>query len=77
MHLMRGYLQYFAKRFGQFLLVVFIGINLAYVITRATPIDPIEQSMALATSFGNSSPEAIEAMRRSLREIYGLTPART
>ena len=70
---MRGYLQYFAKRFGQFLLVVFIGINLAYVITRATPIDPIEQSMALATSFGNSSPEAIDAMRQSLRELYGLT----
>jgi peptide/nickel transport system permease protein len=25
-------------------LVVFIGINLAYVITHATPIDPVEET---------------------------------
>ena len=35
-----------AKRLGQFVLVVFIGINIAYVITHATPIDPVEQSIA-------------------------------
>ena len=70
---MRGYLRYLAKRFGQLLLVLVIGINLAYVITRATPIDPVEQSIAMATSFSNSSPAAIDAMRRSLRELYGLT----
>ena len=45
------------------LLVVFIGINLTYVITHATPIDPVEQSIAAVTSFGNTSPEAIEMMR--------------
>ncbi len=69
---MRGYLAYFAKRFGQFALVVFIGVNLAYVITHATPIDPVEQSIAVVTSFGNTAPEAIEHMRRSLQELYGL-----
>jgi peptide/nickel transport system permease protein len=70
---MRAYGSYLAKRLGQFLLVVFIGINLAYAITHATPIDPVEQSIAVATSFGHTSPEAIELMRRSLRELYGLT----
>jgi peptide/nickel transport system permease protein len=69
---MRGYLAYFAKRFGQFALVVFIGVNLAYVITHATPIDPVEQSIAVVTSFGNTAPEAIEHMRQSLQELYGL-----
>lgn len=69
---MRGYPAYFAKRFGQFALVVFIGVNLAYVITHATPIDPVEQSIAVVTSFGNTAPEAIEHMRRSLQELYGL-----
>jgi peptide/nickel transport system permease protein len=38
---MSGYLAYIAKRLTQFVLVVFIGINLAYVITHATPIDPV------------------------------------
>jgi peptide/nickel transport system permease protein len=70
---MRAFFIYGLKRMGQFALVVFIGINMAYVITHSTPIDPVEQSIATATSFGNSSPEAIEMMRVSLRELYGLT----
>jgi peptide/nickel transport system permease protein len=69
---MRFYATYLAQRLGQFLLVVFIGINLTYLITHLTPIDPVEQSIAAVTSFGNTSPEAIGAMRQSLRELYGL-----
>jgi peptide/nickel transport system permease protein len=69
---MSGYLAYIVKRLLQFVLVVFIGINLAYVITHATPIDPVEQSISVVTSFGNTAPEAIEQMRNSLRELYGL-----
>jgi peptide/nickel transport system permease protein len=67
-----GYPAYLLTRLGQFALVVFIGINLAFVITHATPIDPVEQSIAAATQFGSTSPEAIEMMRRSLKELYGL-----
>src|SRR6478672_4477518 len=70
---MRFYAKYLAQRLLQFLLVVFIGINLTYIITHATPIDPVEQSIAAVTSFGNTSPEAINMMRQSLRELYGLT----
>ena len=69
---MRAYLSYLAKRFGQFVMVVFIGVNLAYVITHATPIDPVEQSISAVTSFGNTAPEAIAQMRQSLQELYGL-----
>ncbi len=70
---MRAFAIYGFKRLGQFVLVVFIGVNIAYIITHATPIDPVEQSIAVATSFGNTSPEAITMMRESLRELYGLT----
>jgi peptide/nickel transport system permease protein len=70
---MQGYAKYFGQRLLQFLLVVFIGINLTYVISHATPIDPVEQSIAVVTSYGQTSPEAIDMMRRSLRELYGLT----
>lgn len=69
---MSGYTSYALKRLGQFVLVVFIGVNLAYLVTHATPIDPVEQSLAAVTSYGNTAPEAIEQMRRSLRELYGL-----
>ena len=70
---MHAYLAYLAKRIGQFLLVVAIGINLAYAITHLTPIDPVEQSVAAVTSYGNAAPDAINQMRQSLRELYGLT----
>src|SRR6516225_537902 len=69
---MNAYATYALKRLLQFVLVVFIGINLAYLITHATPIDPVEQTVSAATAFGNTSPEAIAMMRKSLREIYGL-----
>jgi peptide/nickel transport system permease protein len=67
-----GYLAYVGRRLAQFVLVVFIGINLVYVIAHATPIDPVEQSISVVTSYGNTAPDAIEQMRTSLRELYGL-----
>jgi peptide/nickel transport system permease protein len=70
---MRAFALYALKRLGQFALVVFIGVNIAYVITHATPIDPVEQSIATVTAYGNTSPDAIAMMRVSLRELYGLT----
>ena len=69
---MTGYPLYLLGRLGQFALVVFIGINIAFIVTHATPIDPVEQSIAAATQFGSTSPEAIALMRQSLSELYGL-----
>ncbi len=69
---MRAYFLYALQRLAQFTLVVFIGVNLAYIITHATPIDPVEQSISAVTAFGNTAPEAIADMRRALQELYGL-----
>src|SRR5258708_4593859 len=69
---MRNYEAYLLRRLGQFVLIVFIGINLSFVITHSTPIDPVERTVSAATMFGSSSPEAIALMRPSLRELYGL-----
>ncbi|MFI4929491.1 MAG: ABC transporter permease [Burkholderiales bacterium] len=69
---MVSYAAYLLRRLGQFVLVVFIGMNVAFVVTHATPIDPVEQTIAAATAFGSTSPEAIAMMRQSLRELYGL-----
>ena len=69
---MKGYATYLLGRLGQFVLVVFIGINIAFIVTHATPIDPVEQSIAATTQFGSTNPEAIALMRQSLRELYGL-----
>ena len=66
---MRSYPLYLLRRLGQFVLVVFIGMNIAFFVTHSTPIDPVEQTVASATAFGSTSPEAIEMMRKSLREL--------
>src|SRR5215468_4747746 len=70
--MMKNYAAYLLARLGQFVLVVFIGINIAFIVTHATPIDPVEQTIAAATQFGATSPEAIALMRQSLKELYGL-----
>lgn len=69
---MRKYALYVAKRFVQFLLVVFIGISLTFFITHLTPIDPVEQMIASMTAFGQTSPEAVLQMREALQELYGI-----
>ena len=69
---MSSYAAYLLRRIAQFVLVVFIGINISFVVTHATPIDPVEQTIAATTAFGSTSPEAISMMRQSLRELYGL-----
>jgi peptide/nickel transport system permease protein len=69
---MRKYALYVAKRFVQFLLVVFIGISLTFFITHLTPIDPVEQMIASMTAFGQTSPEAVLRMREALQELYGI-----
>jgi peptide/nickel transport system permease protein len=68
---MTGYGGYVLKRLGQFLLVVFIGISITFFVTHATPIDPVEQTISAAASFGSTSPEAIAMLRETLRELYG------
>jgi peptide/nickel transport system permease protein len=69
---MQSYARYFLKRLAQFALVVFIGINITFFTTHMTPIDPVEHAVAQVTSFGFSSPDSINMLRQSLRELYGL-----
>jgi peptide/nickel transport system permease protein len=69
---MPAYGRYLLKRLGQFALVVFIGVNITYLVTHATPIDPVEQAIGAVTSFGATSPDAIADMRESLRILYGV-----
>jgi peptide/nickel transport system permease protein len=69
---MKNYLFFVLRRFGQFLLVVFLGISIIFVISHMTPIDPVEVTISAATAMGHSSPEAIELMRQSLAQLYGV-----
>ena len=69
---MTSYLLFVLKRFGQFLLVVFLGVTITFFVTHLTPIDPVEESIGAITRWGSPIPNAIELMRQSLRELYGM-----
>ena len=68
---MNGFLIYVAKRFGQLVFVVVTGVTLAFLIAHFSPVDPVEQTLALVTNFGATDPRSVEILRASLRELYG------
>ena len=69
---MNAFLKYAARRFAQFVFVIFTGITLAFIIAHLSPVDPVEQSLSLMTGFSGSDPRAIEILRQSLSELYGV-----
>lgn len=65
--------RYFIPRFIQYLTVVFIGITLVFIIPRLLPSDPVEHQLNRMTAQGQYlDPAAIEEIRETLQELYGL-----
>lgn len=68
-----GFFRYCLQRVGQCLLVIFIGITITFVIPRLAPTDPVESAIATASMSGQyTHPEAADAIRQALTELYGL-----
>jgi peptide/nickel transport system permease protein len=67
-------LNYLIPRIGQYFLVIFLGVTLAFIIPRLSPNDPVERQVSQMMMSGSQvSPEAIEHMRDVLGEMYGLS----
>ena len=66
--------QYVVQRFVSYLLVLFIGITITFFLPRLMPADPINNYIAQVQSRAGQSmsPEAIQQLRDSLAELYGL-----
>lgn len=64
--------EFFLPRFVQWLVVIFVGVTLAFLIPRLSPINPVDQAMTRLTSFSNVDPAATVALRESLQDLYGL-----
>jgi peptide/nickel transport system permease protein len=69
-----GLIQYITSRFAAYLLVLFIGITITFFLPRLLPSDPIEGYIAqLQNQAGQTlAPEALQSLRDSLSELYGL-----
>lgn len=64
--------EYILPRLVQWVLVIFIGVTVTFMIPRLSPVNPVEQALGRATAFQTLSPEATVALRESLMDLYGL-----
>ncbi len=69
MKLLRSFI---LPRIVQYLVVIFIGITLTFLIPRLSPINPVDNALGRLTAFQTMSPEATVALRESLMDLYGL-----
>ena len=69
---MKAYFVFALKRFIQLLAVVFFGCSIAFMIAHLSPISPVDTIIMQVTGRSASSPDAINELRRSLTELFGL-----
>ena len=64
--------EFILPRLLQWILVIFIGVTITFLIPRLSPVNPIDQALSRLTAFQNLSPEATLALRASIEDLYGL-----
>lgn len=65
--------KYVAKRILVWLLTIWVGVTVVFIIQRMMPSDPVENMVQKLVGMSHDmSPDQIEAMRHSIRKQYGL-----
>jgi peptide/nickel transport system permease protein len=64
--------EYILPRIVQWLVVIFIGGTVTFLIPRLSPINPVDQMMGRITTFQTMNPDAAQMMRATLEDLYGL-----
>ncbi|MEM6428103.1 MAG: ABC transporter permease [Deinococcota bacterium] len=59
-------------RIFQYIVVIFVGVTLTFLIPRLSPINPVSTALGRLTANQNMSPEATMALRNTLMDLYGL-----
>lgn len=64
--------EFVLPRVLQWVVVIFVGVTLTFLIPRLSPINPVDQAVARLSAFQSLDPAAAVAMRESLEDLYGL-----
>lgn len=59
-------------RLAQWVIVIFVGVTITFLIPRLSPINPVDQVIGRMQSFQNVNPEATLVLRETLEDLYGL-----
>ena len=64
--------EFILPRFAQWLLVIFVGVTITFLIPRLSPVNPVSQALGRLTAFQTIAPEAVVQLRATLEDLYGL-----
>lgn len=74
MHSLEFVKRYLLPRLIFYILTIFVGLSLTFLLTRFLPIDPIQQVLGTLSFQGAyMDPEAVKILERTLKELFGLT----
>jgi peptide/nickel transport system permease protein len=69
----RFLLGYVLPRIGQYIMVVFVGVTVTFIIPRLSPSDPVQaQINRMMASSGQYTQETLDDFKASLTALYGL-----
>jgi len=63
---------YILPRLLQWVLVIFVGVTITFIIPRLMPTDPVEQTLQRISSNTTTDPRAIQELKSALEDMYGL-----
>ena len=69
MTLLKGFI---LPHFAQWLIVIFVGVTITFIIPRLSPVNPLTEALARAQMYQTMTPVAVQAMRDTLLDLYGL-----
>ena len=64
--------EYIVPRLVQWLVVIFVGVTLTFLIPRLSPINPVDQALGRVQSLQRMDPNAAQVLRETLEDLYGL-----
>lgn len=64
--------EFILPRLLQWVVVIFIGVTITFLIPRLSPVNPVDQALGRMTTFQTMNPEATKAMRQTFLDLYGL-----
>lgn len=64
--------EYILPRLAQWLVVIFVGVTITFLIPRISPVNPVDQAMSRITTFQNMDPDAAAKLRATIEDLYGV-----
>jgi len=69
---MENLLKYIIPRIFQWMIVIFVGVTIVFIVPRLTPMDPVQSIISRVTALIDTDPKAIEKLVETLTDLYGL-----